>query len=173
MYLSFYRDIKIIQNSFKFCVKLSKVCMATKSWWICMSIILLTSCTSSIFVVHSIATTPHKTCWDKSWKCLFFLIILAKTETSAKWMPHFPPPLIQSCLWIAWQLYTLVFTPRQLWTGGGEGAYFCLEETGVERKSLKIDGIVSTVLSGVVDYKAMYTALTVLKISSKPLLLKS
>ena len=33
---------------------------------------------------------------------------------------------------------------------GWEGAYFfCLEETGVGHKSLKIDGIVSTVLSGV------------------------
>ena len=34
---------------------------------------------------------------------------------------------------------------------GGERVYFlCLEETGVGRKSYKIDGIVSTVLSGVV-----------------------
>ena len=37
---------------------------------------------------------------------------------------------------IAWQLYTLVFRPRQLWIGGGEGAYFfCLEEKRVGRKS--------------------------------------
>ena len=50
-------------------------------------------------------------------------------------------------------IYTLVFRPRQLWIGGGEGAYFfCLEETAVGRKRLKIDGIVSAVLSGVVAW---------------------
>ena len=87
---------------------------------------------------------------------------------------RFPPSPYPKLFTIAWQLYTFVFRPRQLWTGGGEGAYFfCLEETGVGRKSLKINGIVSTVLSGVVDYKAMYRALTVLKISSKSWLLKS
>ena len=45
-----------------------------------------------------VGTTPDKICWDELRKCLFFPIILAKTETSAKWMPDFPPPLIQSCL---------------------------------------------------------------------------
>ena len=40
------------------------------------------------------------------------------------------------CYFLEGQLYTLVFRPRQLWIGGGEGAYFfCLEETGVGRKS--------------------------------------
>ena len=40
--------------------------------------------------------------------------------------------------------------------GGEEGAYFfCLEETGVGGKSWKIDGIVSTVLSGVVARKIL------------------
>ena len=40
--------------------------------------------------------------------------------------------------------------------GGEVGAYFfCLEETGVGGKSWKIDGIVSTVLSGVVARKIL------------------
>ena len=64
---------------------------------------------------------------------------------------RFPPFPYLKLFKIAWQLYTLVFGPRQLWIGGGEGVYFlCLEETGVGRKSSKIGGIVSTVLSGVV-----------------------
>ena len=63
----------------------------------------------------------------------------------------FPPSPYPKLFRIAWQLYTLVFRPRQLWIEGGEGVYFfCLEDTGVGRKSWKIDGIVSTVLSGVV-----------------------
>ena len=49
------------------------------------------------------------------------------------WFPTSPYPKLFT---IAWQLYTLVFRPRQLWIGGGEGAYFfSLEETGVGRKS--------------------------------------
>jgi len=37
---------------------------------------------------------------------------------------------------ITWKLYTLVFRPRQLWIESGEGAnFFCLEETGLGRKS--------------------------------------
>ena len=47
---------------------------------------------------QQIATTRDKTFWDKSRKCLFFPVILAKTEASAKWTPDFHPPLIQSCL---------------------------------------------------------------------------
>ena len=78
------------------------------------------------------ATTPDKTCWDKSWKCLFFPIILEKTETADECLISPYPKLFR----IAWQLYMLVFRARQLWKGGGEGAYFfCLEETGVGRKS--------------------------------------
>ena len=66
---------------------------------------------------------------------------------------QFPPSPYPKLFRIAWQLYTLVFRPRQLWIGGGEGAYFfCLEETAVGCKRLKIDGIVSTVLSGVVAW---------------------
>ena len=43
---------------------------------------------------------------------------------------------------------------------GGEGAYFLsLEETGVERKGQKTDGIVSTVLSGDVAIIASITHL--------------
>ena len=49
---------------------------------------------------------------------------------------RFPTSPYPKLFTIAWQLYTLVFRPRQRWIGGGEGAYFfCLEETGVERKS--------------------------------------
>ena len=70
-------------------------------------------------------STPHKTCWDKSRKCLFFPFILAKTETSAKWMPDPPPSSYTKLFRIAWQLYTLVFRPRQLWIGGwGGGVLF-------------------------------------------------
>ena len=66
---------------------------------------------------------------------------------------QFPPSPYPKLFRIAWQLYTLVFRPRQLWIGGGEGAYFfCLEERAVGCKRLKIDGIVSTVLSGVVAW---------------------
>ena len=49
---------------------------------------------------------------------------------------RFPPSPYPKLFRIAWQLYTLVFRPRQLWIGGGEGVYFlCLGETGVGRKS--------------------------------------
>ena len=82
------------------------------------------------------STTPDKTCWDKSWKCLIFPVIPAKTETSTKWMPDFPPSPYPKLFRIAWQLYTLDFRPRQLWIVGGEGVYFlCLGQTGVGRKS--------------------------------------
>ena len=65
---------------------------------------------------------------------------------------RFPPPYPQ-LFRIAWHLYTLVFRPRQLSIGGGEGVYVLrLGETGVGRKSLKIHGIVSIVLSGVVGH---------------------
>ena len=48
----------------------------------------------------------------------------------------FPPAPYPKLFRIEWQLYTLVFRPRQLWIGGGEGVYFlCLVETGVGRKS--------------------------------------
>ena len=48
----------------------------------------------------------------------------------------FPPSPYPKLFRIAWQLYTLVFRPRQLWIGGGEGAYFsCLKEIWVGRKS--------------------------------------
>ena len=51
---------------------------------------------------------------------------------------------------ITGQLHTVVFEPKQLWTEGGEGAYFlCLEEMVVWNKSYKLDGTVSTVLSRV------------------------
>ena len=49
---------------------------------------------------------------------------------------RFPPSPYPKLFRIAWQLYMLVFRPRQLWIEGGEGVYFfCLEETGVGRKS--------------------------------------
>ena len=49
---------------------------------------------------------------------------------------QFPPSPYRKLFTIAWQLYMLIFRPRQLWIGGGEEAYFfCLEETGVGRKS--------------------------------------
>ena len=38
----------------------------------------------------------------------------------------FPPSPYPKLFRIAWQLYTLVFRPRQLWIGGGEGVYFCV-----------------------------------------------
>ena len=48
---------------------------------------------------------------------------------------RFPPSPYPKLFRIAWQLYTLVFRPRQLWIGGGEGVYFlCLGETGLGRK---------------------------------------
>ena len=48
---------------------------------------------------------------------------------------RFPPSPYPKLFRIAWQLYTLVFRPRQLWIGGVEEVYFfCLEETGVGRK---------------------------------------
>ena len=49
---------------------------------------------------------------------------------------RFPSSPYPKLFRIAWQLYTLVFRPRQLWIGGGEGVYFlCLGETGVGCKS--------------------------------------
>ena len=111
--------------------------MATKSWWICMSIILLTSCTSSIFVVHSIATTPDKTCWDIA-KMPIFSYHPGKNWNLRQMNARFPPSPYPKLFRIAWQLYMLVFRPRQLWIGGGEGAYFfCLEETGSRVQKLE------------------------------------
>ena len=53
-------------------------------------------------------------------------------QMNARFLPSPHPKLFR----IAWQLYTLVFRPRQLWIGGGEGVYvLCLGETGVGRKS--------------------------------------
>ena len=50
---------------------------------------------------------------------------------------RFPPSPYPKLFRIAWQLYTLVFRPRQLWIGGGEGVYFLsLGETGGGHKSL-------------------------------------
>ena len=53
-----------------------------------------------------------------------FPVIVAKMETITKWMLVLPPPLSQCCLGKKRELYTLVFRPRQLWIGGGEGSYF-------------------------------------------------
>ena len=50
-------------------------------------------------------------------------------QMNARFTPSPYPKLFR----IEWQLYMYI---RQLWIGGGEGAYFLsLEETGVERKS--------------------------------------
>ena len=49
---------------------------------------------------------------------------------------RFPPSPYPKLFRMAWQWYTLVFRPRQLWIGDGEGVYFLgLGETGVGRKS--------------------------------------
>ena len=65
-------------------------------------------------------------------------------------------------------------TKTTLNRGWGGGLLFLFRRDGSRAQKLENRwNIVSTVLSGVVNYKAMYTALTVLKISSKSWLLKS
>ena len=65
------------------------------------------------------------------------------------------------------------YTKTTLDRGWGGGLLLFRRDGSRVQKLENRWNIVSTVLSGVVDYKAMYTALTVLKISSKSWLLKS
>ena len=86
----------------------------------------------------SIATTQDKTCWDKSRKCLFFCCHPGRNWNLRQMNARFPHSSYPKLFRIAWQLYTLVFRPRQLWIGRGEGVYFlCLGETGVGPKVRK------------------------------------
>ena len=85
-----------------------------------------------------------------------FLVIVAKMETITKWMLVLAPPLTQCCLGKERELYMLVFRPRQLWIGGGEGSYFFyLGGMVVWHKSDKINGTFSSGLSWVVDLSTL------------------
>ena len=84
-------------------------------------------CTASmVFRVYNLVTALDKTCGDKSRKCLFCSCYHGKNWNRRQIKTRFPPSPYPKLFRIARQLYTLIFLPRQLWIGGGEGGYFFL-----------------------------------------------
>ena len=85
----------------------------------------------------------------------FFLSSWQKLKPPPNECPISPLPLIHSCLGQHGN-YTRWFLDQkdifEQGVGKGPAYFFCLEKTGVGRKSQKIDGIVSTVLSGVLAF---------------------
>ena len=85
----------------------------------------------------------------------FFLSSWQKLKPPPNECPISPLPLIHSCLGQHGN-YTCWFLDQkdifEQGVGKGPAYFFCLEKTGVGRKSQKIDGIVSTVLSGVLAF---------------------
>ena len=68
-----------------------------------------------------------------------FSVVLVKNGNLRQLNASVPPSPYPMLFRVTRELYTLVFRPKQLWKGGGEGSYFfCLEEMVVWRKSYRI-----------------------------------